>query len=174
MRADQDSQLLVFAYADLLAKFPADVVKDACTEWASGNTFFPAWADLQRICDRMCSKRIALRKALSDALQPKAAPALYLGKPLPETREQRLKTIRDAYARIGQTHRSARAERELAALEGREPEEWARNLPEAEPQAAPAAAPPFEPKNDAQTNRLRQLAAEFRAREEAKRRGEAA
>lgn len=170
MRADQDGQLLVFAYADMLADFPADVVRDACTEWAKGNPFFPAWSDLQRICDRLCSQRIALRKALAAALEPKPA-ALYLGKPAPETREDRLRAIRDAYARIGNSHKSAKVERELAAAEGREPEEWARDMPDDEPRAAPAEAPPFEPKNDAKTQRMRELAAKWRAEEEAKRKG---
>lgn len=167
MRADQDGQMLAFAYTDLLAEFPADVVRDACLEWARGSSFFPAWADLQRICDRLCSKRVMLRRALSKWLEPKPH-AVYLGKPLPETRAQRLKTIRDAWIRNHNPHRAGKVERELAAVEGREPEEWARDLPETEPQAAPEHVP-FVPKNDAKTERLRQMAREFRAREEAKR-----
>lgn len=168
MRADQDGKLLAVAYIDWLAPFPADVAKGACEELARSNVFFPAWAELEAACDRLMAERRTLRKTLEAALEPKAQNALYLGKPLPETREQRLQTIRDAYARIGNTHRSARAERELAALEGREPEDWARNLPEEPPTAAPEHQP-FVPKNDAKTERLRQMAREFRAREDAKR-----
>ena len=81
----------------------------------------------------------------------------------------RLQSIRDAYSRHGDPNKAARVERKLAAVECREPEAWARNLPEQEPQAAPEARPPFEPKNDATTRRLRELAAKFRADQAAKR-----
>lgn len=169
MRADQDGKLLAVAYIDWLAEFPADVAKAACEELARSNVFFPAWAEVEAACGRLMTERKTLRKALEDALKPQSGNALYLGKPLPETRADRLKTIRDAWARNGNPNRSARAERELAALEGREPEEWARNMPEEEPRAAPAEAPPFQPANDAKTQRMRELAAKWRVREEANR-----
>lgn len=168
MRADQDGKVLAMAYTDWLAAYPADVAKAACETWARTEKFFPAWAELQEPLDRLMQKRLMLRKALSKILEPQA-PAVYLGRPAPETRADRLRAIRDAHARVGNSHRSARAERELAALEGREPEEWARTLPEDEPHAAPENHPPFEPKNDAQTERLRQMAVAFRARKEAER-----
>ena len=173
MRADQDGKLMAVAYIDWLAPFPADVAKAACEEWARSNVFFPAWAELEAALTRLMAERKSLRAALSKTLEPQSGNALYLGKPKPETVEERLKTIRDSWARHGNPHRAAKIERELAALEGREPEPWARNLPEDQP-AAPVERAPFEPKNDARTAHLRQLAAEFRAREEAKRRGEAA
>lgn len=165
MRADQDGKLLAVAYIDWLAEYPPDVAKAACEEWARTMPFFPAWSELQTILDRLASKRLALRKALADALKPREA-VLYLGKPAPETRAMRLKTIRDAYSRNNNPYAAARAERMLAAEEGREPEEWARNLPDEEPQAAPNREP-FKPKDDEKTNRLRTMAAEFRARKEA-------
>lgn len=169
MRADQDGKLLAVAYIDWLAPFPADVAKGACEEWARGHVFFPAWAELEAICVRLMAERKALRKALSDLLQPRDKPAVYLGRQIPETREQRLRAIRDSYSRIGNPHRSARAERELAELEGREPEAWAVNLPEDQPQA-PVESAPFVPGDDAKTQRLRDLAAKFRAKQEAERR----
>ena len=175
MRADQDGKLMAVAYIDWLAPFPADVAKAACEEWARSNVFFPAWAELEAAITRLMAERRALRETLSKALEPQSPNAVYLGKPMEEPLEVRLRTIRDSWARNGNPHRSAKAERELAALEGREPEEWARNLPDDQP-AAPVERAPFVPKNDAKTNQLRQMAAEFRAREEAKRaaRGEAA
>lgn len=167
MRADQDGKLLAAAYVDWLAPYPADVAKGACEQWARTEKFFPAWAELQVALDRMMAKRLMLRKALAAILEPKAG-ALYLGKPKPESREDRLRAIRDAHARVGNAHRSARAERDLAALEGREPEDWARNLPEEQPTAAPEHQP-FVPKNDAKTERLRQMARAWREKKEAER-----
>ena len=169
MRADQDGKLMAVAYIDWLAPYPADVAKAACEEWARGHVFFPAWTELEAICLRLMAKRKALRKALSDALEPSSPNALYLGRPKPESREERLRTIRDAWLKNANPNRAARAERELASLEEREPEAWAENLQEDQPQASTESAP-FVPGNDAKTQRLRELAAKFRAKQEAEKR----
>lgn len=169
MRADQDGKLLAVAYIDWLAPYPADVAQAACEEWARGHVFFPAWSELEAICIRRMAKRKALRKALSEALEPSSPNALYLGRPKPESREERLKTIRDAWLRNANPNRAARAERELAEIEEREPEAWAVNLPDDQPQAAPERAP-FTPSDDAKTNRMRELAAKFRAKQDAEKR----
>ena len=57
----------------------------------------------------------------------------------------------------------------MASLEEREPEAWAENLQEDQPQASTESAP-FVPGNDAKTQRLRELAAKFRAKQEAEKR----
>jgi hypothetical protein len=69
-RADDSGALTAAAYADWLAEYPADVAQRACEEWARGMVFWPAWADLQKICDRLVSKRLAIRKALQHAAVP--------------------------------------------------------------------------------------------------------
>lgn len=88
-RADDNGHLIAAAYTDWLAEYPKDVARGACEEWARGMVFWPAWADLQRICDRLVSKRLALRRALQLELEPKPNP-VFLGKREPETRKQRL------------------------------------------------------------------------------------
>ncbi len=159
-RADQDGKLTAVAYIDWLAEFPADVARAACEEWARGMVFWPAWADLQRICDRLVSKRLALRMALQKALEP--APAeLYLGQPLPETRVQRLRSSIDAMLRHNMPARAARVERELALEEGRQPEEWAREMT-AEPEHAKPDRPPFKPSDSPTARRCAELAEERR------------
>ena len=124
-RPDADQALTAAAYGDWLAEYPADVAKAACEEWARGMVFWPAWADLQRICDRLVSKRIAIRRALQAALEPKVN-QIYLGKRAPETRAQRLQASRDAWLKHGVTDRAARIELMLAKETGRAPEEWAK------------------------------------------------
>lgn len=158
-RADQDGQLTAAAYTDWLAEFPKDVARLACEEWARGMVFWPAWADLQRICDRMISKRLALRAALQKALEPTPA-ALYLGKPLPETREQRLRSSIDSFLRHNMPARAARVERELAQEEGREPEEWA--LVTTNPQQDKPERLPFKPLDTPTARRCAELAAQAR------------
>ncbi len=123
-RADESGHVTAAAYADWLAEFPADVAHAACEEWARGMVFWPAWAELQRICDRLVSKRIALRKALHKALEP-AKGELFLGKPKPESREERLQASIHAFLRHGMPSRAANVERHLAKEQGREPEAWA-------------------------------------------------
>ena len=142
-RPDADQTLTAAAYGDWLAEYPQDVAKAACEEWARGMVFWPAWADLQRICDRLVSKRVAVRRALQAALETPER-KLYLGKPAPESREQRLAGTIAAYLKHGQVNRAAKREKELAAEQGREPEAWARvEMPE--PVAAKIALPSLPP-----------------------------
>ncbi len=162
-RPDMDPTITAAAYGDWLADYPKDVAERACEEWARGMSFWPAWADLQRICDRLVSERLALRRALQRALEP-APKALYLGKPKPETRVERLRATINAYLRHSMPHKAAGVERTLASEEGREPEEWARTLP-AEPAAQPIDRPepaPFVPSKSGTSLRCAELAREWR------------
>ena len=112
------------AYGDWLAQYPADIAAAACEEWARGNVFWPAWVELQRIADRLVAPRLAIRKALQEALAPKAG-VLYLGKPPEETRAQRMRATINAYLRTDKVFDASRVERTLATEEGRTPEDWA-------------------------------------------------
>lgn len=140
-RADVNGTVALAAYADWLAQYPADAAAAACEEWARGMVFWPAWADLQRICDRLVSKRLTLRAALQKALEP-AKGEVYLGEPKPETREERLTASINAFLRHGMPARAANAERQFAREQGREPEAWA--TVDAPPPSAPER-PPFKP-----------------------------
>ena len=157
-----DEAISAAAYADWLANYPADVAQEACEYWARGNTWWPSWAELQAILDRRAAPRLAIRKALQEATNPKAAP-LYLGKPMPETRPERLKASIASWLRHGKPFRAARIERELAAEEGREPEEWAKEAQE--PLATYVEPPPFVPGNGPSDKRAAYLAEQFRAKQ---------
>lgn len=127
-RPDADQTLTAAAYGDWLAEYPADVAQAACEEWARGMVFWPAWADLQRICDRLVSKRVAIRRALQLALEPKKAP-LFLGKRKPETREERLTASMNTFLRYNMPERAANVERVRAQETGRPVEDWAKDVP---------------------------------------------
>lgn len=101
------------AYGDWLAQYPADIASAACEEWARGNTWWPAWAELQKALDKLAAPRLAIRKALQDALAPKAG-VLCLGKPAEETRAQRMRATINAYLRTDKVFDASRVERSLA------------------------------------------------------------
>lgn len=154
------------AYADRMAIYPADVIRSACRSWSENSTWWPAWAELKKECDRLVSRRLAERAALQEALKPKMQP-LYLGKPIPETREQRLRTSINGWLRNNRQDRAAPLERALAAAEKREPQEWAKPQP-AQPSNL-AERPPFVPSTSPTSKRMAELAEEFRAKQAAER-----
>lgn len=141
-RADDDGAINLATYADWLAEYPRDVARQACEEWARGMIFWPAWAELQRVCDRLASGRLAMRAALLKALEPKPK-VHYLGKPLPETREQRMRFAINAFLRHGKPDMAAATEITFAKEQGRDPEGWAIEPPKAN--AAPASKAPTVP-----------------------------
>ncbi len=63
-----EAALLIKAYADRLAKYPADIVKavmvDRSWKW------FPSWDELRTACEVLLGPRKVIRKALEDAGQP--------------------------------------------------------------------------------------------------------
>ncbi len=147
------------AFARDLARYPADVISEGCRRYADANRWWPAWADLKRECDRLIAKRLAERTALRKALEP-PKPALYLGKPKPETRTERLRHSINAFLRHGYADRAASAERTLAGEEGRAPEDWARAaMPE---DATKPERAPFKPGNSPTDRRCAELARQRR------------
>lgn len=63
--AAETEELRVTAYASRLADYPADVVREALVvrTWK----FFPTWAELQEMCEKLVAPRRAMRKALEQA-----------------------------------------------------------------------------------------------------------
>lgn len=132
---DAESAALTSAsYAVWLGDYPFEIAEKVCEDWARNNVFWPAWADLQRTLDRLAAPKLAIRKALNDALKPPAA-KLYLGKPPEETRSDRMTHSMNAYLRHGLTFKAAEVEKKRAREENRPVEEWASHV-------APAPAPP--------------------------------
>ncbi|KKM12092.1 hypothetical protein LCGC14_1720340, partial [marine sediment metagenome] len=69
----EDLAALIAIYAEELAEYPLDVVRDACRTWARREKWFPAWADLRALCEERVMKRRDLLMALrrSDAARPR-------------------------------------------------------------------------------------------------------
>ncbi len=65
--APEIEELRMQAYSQRLAGYPADVVREALL--VRGWKFFPAWAELQEVCDRL----VAGRRQIKDALDRAAA-----------------------------------------------------------------------------------------------------
>lgn len=57
--------VLASAYSARLAQYPRDVAADACSDWADGHRFWPAWAELRAACDRRVAPRQLLQQALA-------------------------------------------------------------------------------------------------------------
>lgn len=131
------------AYAEELAKYPADIIEAACQRWADNSRWWPAWAELKQECDRMAAKRRAEHRALKDALRQLQTPArTALPAPSrPETQQERLRTAVVLRRQANDDRTAARFEIQLAKLEKREPEAWARDATAAQvaEQAARAA-----------------------------------
>jgi hypothetical protein len=127
---DGDAHLTGRAYGEVLAVYPADVIRGACREWADGSKWWPAWAELKAECDRLCAKRLAEHRALTEALkrsQVKPAPALSARKPLATEIERRRVSVL-MRRQAGDDRTAARFEIQLAAKEGRPPEQWAQDV----------------------------------------------
>jgi hypothetical protein len=117
------------AYAELLAEYPADVIDQACRGWAGISKWWPTWFDLKTVCDRLCARRLAEHKALTEAIAN-------LGKPRPkplvieqhrETPEDRLTSLIAISRKHNRMESAAKAEVSLAKLQGRDPEPWAQD-----------------------------------------------
>lgn len=125
-----DQHLIGQAYTEELAAYPQDVIREACRQSAASSRWWPAWADLKRECDRLVAKRLAEHRALKaalDRLRVKPVPALAAPKPLP-TQCERLRTASLLRRQAGDDRTAARFEAELAKLEGRPVEQWARDV----------------------------------------------
>lgn len=62
---DGDTSLLIAAYAEELAEYPADVVQYVLAMSARNNKFFPAWAELYEDLEFWGRSRLRLRDAIS-------------------------------------------------------------------------------------------------------------
>ena len=118
------------AYAEELAKYPADIIEAACRRWADNSRWWPAWAELKQECDRMAAKRRAEHRALKDAQRRLLTPArVALPAPKrPETQRERLQTAIVLRRQAKDDRTAARFELQLAKIEKREPEGWARDV----------------------------------------------
>jgi hypothetical protein len=68
---DVDMELTGAAYAQRLAKYPADVVEGAIDRWVNREEFWPSWAELKAECDKLMRGRDKIREAFS-AWRPNA------------------------------------------------------------------------------------------------------
>lgn len=147
------------AYADLLADYPADVIDQACQNWASISKWWPAWYDLKRECDLLCVRRLAEHRALTEAIavlgKPKPPPAAAIAQ-REETPEERLTALIAICRKRGRDESAAKAEISLARLQSRDPEPWALAV---KPKPVPS-----EPSAWAGNARLLELAREARAK----------
>lgn len=128
-QGDDDQRLRGVAYANDLAQYPADVIRAACRRWADCSRWWPAWADLKRECDRLAAKRIAEHGAIEDALRRLTTPArpqIEAQKPLP-TLQERLRTAVTLRRQALDDRTAARYEVQLAGIEKRPPEKWAKD-----------------------------------------------
>lgn len=64
---DCDMDLVLEIYADELTCYPLDIVREVCRAYptTSGGKWFPAWAELQELCQRQMLKRRCLERALA-------------------------------------------------------------------------------------------------------------
>jgi hypothetical protein len=71
-KTEIEIRLLLRAYVERLVQFPADVVRHALLDhkW----TWFPSWAELFSLCDRMSAQRRAMLQALIKGPQPAEPP----------------------------------------------------------------------------------------------------
>jgi hypothetical protein len=140
----------------MLQDYPADVIDQACANWAIGSKWWPTWFDLKRECDLLCMRRLAEAKALAEAIDA-------LGKPKPvtiahreETPEERLIALIAICRKHGRDESAAKAEIALAKLQDRDPEPWALAV---KPKPVPS-----QPSTWAGNDRLLELAREARAK----------
>ena len=63
-RDDFSASLALSMYAAELRRFPADVARDACVQWADTEIFFPALAELHQLLQSLAGFRTSLLGAL--------------------------------------------------------------------------------------------------------------
>jgi len=66
---DIDTRMQAAAYTEELARYPADVIVSACRYWSSVETWWPSWAELKDLLDFRLRKRLALARALREAIE---------------------------------------------------------------------------------------------------------
>lgn len=123
--APEAEDLRLYSYSKYLSEYPADVAHEAMLthRWK----FFPSWAELGEVCDRLAAKRRALRAALERAAAEAAerelrARALPTEKTLTKTPQEREASkartnaiFSDVMAELNANLRAERAEKEAMA-----------------------------------------------------------
>ena len=64
--SQEDLNMRLAVYAEELTAYPTDCVVQACRKWTRMEKFFPAWAELKEILDRLARKRLALWRAVAE------------------------------------------------------------------------------------------------------------
>lgn len=149
MRNGQTQQMAARTDGWLLAcgALPADLWTEGCTDLLRSKTFMPSPGELMALVGRKFEERRRMLKRATrllgdDPTTSKTQPFV------PEERVVRLRSMRDSYRKHGYTARAVGVEIELAAVEGREPEDWIRAAAEtgnpmsAEKPDAPPTRPP--------------------------------
>lgn len=119
------------AYEKHLAHVPADLLNAAAERHVKSGTrgqFFPTTAEVLALVTADIEKRqrdlARIETMIANGGKPKAEPPprRLTAEEMAEERKARLRQTRDTWRKLGRPDRSDRAERELAALEGRKPE----------------------------------------------------
>lgn len=101
-----DLELMVSAYSNRLASFPADVVKHALTAWPW--KWFPTWAELEPVCKRLAARRLMLLEALRRGPTP---PEQEWRTPTPEERQRMADLIAEKFPSVNPKWREAALDR---------------------------------------------------------------
>ena len=134
--AEIDMQAELAVMGEMLACYPSDILVSVADKQMRSSPWWPHVSELIAACETKMVPRRKLMEALKAALAPKPG-VVYLGKPVPETRAERLRTTINAYLRSGKVFDASRVERTLATEEGRTPEGWATAAREEAPNARP-------------------------------------
>ncbi|KAF0097836.1 MAG: hypothetical protein FD144_4785 [Rhodospirillaceae bacterium] len=149
--ATDEANFATATYGEQIAQYPTDVVAEVCERWMRTSPFWPALSELIAAIETALAPKRAVLSAIRSAIaNPDEVP------PAPETLEQRLITLVRVCRKHGREESAAKAEMDLAKLQGRPPELWA--LAAQSKKASPATA------TWAGNDRLLDLAAEARNR----------
>jgi hypothetical protein len=147
---------------DTCAHYPEDLLQAATLEVLRTKTFRPSPAEIVGIIDPRYRERQRMLDRARSLLAPiAAAEQPFVQDPL----DVRLRTMRDSFRRIGNMAKAAKYETDLAAHEGRSPEDWAKAAYAASADMGiPASAerPPFKPDTSPSAQRCAELARERR------------
>ncbi len=124
---DEETSLQVLA--ERVREFPRDVLVETGNHFIDSTPWMPAISEFLQIADRKMRLRRALKKALDEAIARASAPArTALPAPSrPATQQERLRTAVTLRRQANDDRTAARFEIQLAKLEKREPESWARD-----------------------------------------------
>jgi hypothetical protein len=134
-RTADESKLLLEVWLEANGDLPADLWSAGTRELLRAHKFgMPKPVHLREAVEAQFRERnTALRRAqeMLDVANEKPKAQGFV----PEPRNIRLRSMRDSFVKVGKVHKAACYERELAGIEGREVEDWARD-PQPEPRPA--------------------------------------